>query len=121
VIDGNDPIAVHEAVTEACKRARSGEGPVMIEAKTARQRGHFEGDPQVYKSEEEKQEILRKDPIPRFEESLISKGILTKESAAAVWAKAEEELQAAIRFADESPYPDFSEAFTDVMYVGGAA
>lgn len=121
VVDGNDPMAVVEAVFEAAKRARAGEGPSLIEIKTARQRGHFEGDPQVYKTEEEKAEILRKDPIPRFEKSLIDKKIATKEEIAELQASAEAELQAAIKFTDESPYPGPEEIYTDLFYEEVAA
>lgn len=116
VVDGNDPIAVYEAVFEAAKRGRSGAGPSLIEIKTTRQRGHFEGDPQVYKTEEEKEEILRNDPIPRFEKTLLDKKILTKEMVAELWASAEAELQAAIKFADDSPYTPIEEAMTDLYY-----
>jgi acetoin:2,6-dichlorophenolindophenol oxidoreductase subunit alpha len=116
VVDGNDPIAVYEAVSEAAKRARSGAGPSLVELKTARQFGHFEGDPQVYKTAEEKEETLRNDPIPRFEKTLLDKKILTKEKVAELRASAEADLQAAIKFTDESPYPSFEEAFTDLFY-----
>jgi len=121
VVDGNDVMAVVEAVHEAAKRGRAGEGPSLIELKTARQRGHFEGDPQVYKTEEEKAEILRKDPIPRFEKSLIDKKIATKEEIEGLVASAEAELQAAIKFTDESPYPGPEEIYTDLFYEEVAA
>jgi pyruvate dehydrogenase E1 component alpha subunit len=119
VVDGNDVMAVYEAVGEAAKRARAGEGPSLIELKTARHRGHFEGDPQPYKTEEEKAEIMRKDPIPRFEKSLIDKKIATKERIEELWAAAEADLQAAIKFTDESPYPGPEEIFTDLFYEAG--
>jgi TPP-dependent pyruvate/acetoin dehydrogenase alpha subunit len=57
-VDGNDVMAVYEAVSEAAKRARAGDGPSLIEAKTSRQRGHFEGDPQTYRTKEEMEEVL---------------------------------------------------------------
>ena len=116
VVDGNDVMAVHEALSEAAKRARAGEGPSLIELKTARQRGHFEGDPEPYRSPEEKEEVLRADPIKRFEADLLDKKILKKDQVDGVWASAEADLQAAIRFADDSPYPKFEEAMTDLLY-----
>ena len=79
VVDGNDVLAVYEAVQEAVKRARSGEGPTLIECKTYRYRGHFEGDPTVYRSDEEVEEWRKKDPIPRFEATLSQMGIMTEE------------------------------------------
>lgn len=121
VVDGNDVMAVHETVSEAAKRARAGEGPTLIELKTARQRGHFEGDPEVYRTPEEKEEVLRNDPIKRFETTLIDKKIATRQKVEELWASAEADLQAAIRFADESPYPSFEEAMSDVWYTEVAA
>lgn len=116
VVDGNDVMAVVEAVSEAAKRARAGEGPTLIELKTARHRGHFEGDPQPYVTEEDRAEIMRKDPIPRFEKSLLDKKILTKQQVEELWASAEADLQAAIKFAEESPYPGPEEIYTDLFY-----
>jgi pyruvate dehydrogenase E1 component alpha subunit len=121
VVDGNDVMAVHEALTEAAKRARAGEGPSLIELKTARQRGHFEGDPEPYRTPEEKEEVLRNDPIKRFEASLLDKKLLTQKRIQDIWASVEADLQAAIRFTDESPYPAFEEATTDVFYTEVAA
>jgi len=121
VVDGNDLMAVMEAVNEAAKRARAGDGPSLIELKTARQLGHFEGDPQVYKTAEEKEETMRRDPIPRYGQLLLDRKVLTQQQVEEIWAKAEAALQAAIKFTDESPYPDFSEAMTDLFYEEVAA
>ena len=66
VVDGNDVLAVHEAVTEAVKRARKGQGPSLVECKTYRWRGHFEGDACTYRCTEELEEWMAKDPIPPF-------------------------------------------------------
>ncbi len=121
VVDGNDIMAVYEAVTEARKHAVSGEGPVLIEAKTARQRGHFEGDPQTYKTPEEIDEVKRRDPITRFKKELIEKGALDEAKAAAIWSDVEAQLQAAYQFVAESPYPSADEIFTDLVYAEVAA
>jgi len=67
VVDGNDVIAVYEAALEAVHRARTGGGPSLVECKTYRHRGHFEGDPCVYRNEEELAEWKTKDPLTRFE------------------------------------------------------
>jgi pyruvate dehydrogenase E1 component alpha subunit len=67
-IDGEDVLAVYEAVKQAADRARQGGGPSLIEAKTFRWHGHYEGDPQVYKSEEEKTNRSGFDPIARMKE-----------------------------------------------------
>lgn len=68
-VDGNDVMAVYEAASEAVARARKGQGPTLIECKTYRHRGHFEGDPSVYKPKDEQAEWLKKDPIPATENS----------------------------------------------------
>ncbi len=70
-VDGNDVMAVYEAAQEAIKRARQGQGPTLIECKTYRHRGHFEGDPCVYRNTKELDEWKEKDPIPRFEQRLV--------------------------------------------------
>ena len=88
----------------------------MIEAKTMRHRGHFEGDPQPYRTPGEMEEVMRQDPIPRFGKNLIENGILTQEQSKTIWDSVEVELQAAIRFTDESPYPPLEEALTDLYY-----
>ena len=109
VVDGNDVMAVHEAAGEAIKRARQGQGPSLIECKTYRQRGHFEGDPCVYRSKEELEEWKEKDPIPRFEKKLLDLGVLTPEKAQEVKTSIKKQIADAERFAEESPYPDLAE------------
>ncbi len=109
VVDGNDVMAVHEAAGEAIKRARQGQGPSLIECKTYRQRGHFEGDPCVYRSKEELEEWKEKDPIPRFEKKLLDLGVLTPEKAQEVKTSIKKQIADAERFAEESPYPDIAE------------
>ncbi len=114
VVDGNDVIAVYEAVKEAVKRARSGGGPTLIEAKTARWRGHFEGDPQIYRTPEEIEEWKKKCPIKRFEEKLLKMGVLSEEKIKEIEDMIAKEIEEAVRFAEESPYPEPEEALEDV-------
>lgn len=114
VIDGNDVMAVYEAVGEAVKRARAGEGPTLIECKTYRWRGHFEGDPQVYRSQEEIEEWKAKDPIPRFEALLAEMGVLTAEEAEAIKKEVAAEVEAAVEFAEKSPEPAPEAALEDL-------
>jgi pyruvate dehydrogenase E1 component alpha subunit len=113
-IDGNDVIAVYEAASEAVKRAREGLGPSLIECKTYRHRGHFEGDPCVYRKKEEVEEWMEKDPIPRFETKLIEMKLITKERADEIKAELKSEVAEAERFAADSPLPDVSDLLTDV-------
>ncbi len=114
VVDGNDVIAVYEAVKEAVKRARSGGGPTLIEAKTARWRGHFEGDPQIYRTPEEIEEWKKKCPIKRFEEKLLKMGVLNEEKIKEIEDMIAKEIDEAVKFAEESPYPEPEEALEDV-------
>ena len=114
VVDGNDVLAVHEAVGEAVKRARRGEGPTLVECKTYRWRGHFEGDACTYRCTEELNEWMAKDPIPRFEEKLVESGLATAEELEGVKAAVKKELEAALEFAQSSPLPELSALLDDV-------
>lgn len=114
VVDGNDVFAVYEAAEEAIKRAREGKGPTLIECKTYRHRGHFEGDPCVYKPTEEQEEWLAKDPIPRFEKYLVENEILTEETLKEVQDKVESQIDEAVDFANNSPYPELESVLEDV-------
>lgn len=113
-VDGNDVVAVYEAAQEAVRRARAGGGPSLIECKTYRQRGHFEGDPQNYKPQEEAAAWMAKDPIPRFESRLIQMGVLTPEKVKQLDASIQRKVGEAVRFAEESPFPAAEEIFEDV-------
>jgi len=114
VVDGNDVMAVYEVASEAVKRVREGKGPSLIECKTYRHRGHFEGDPCVYRNKEELQEWKGKDPIPRFEKKLLEIEVLTQEKIEEIKGSIEKELAEATSFAEESPFPDVSEVTDDV-------
>lgn len=117
VVDGNDVIAVYEAAGEAIQRARAGEGPALIECKTYRYRGHFEGDPMVYRNREEEEMWKAKDPIPRFEAKLMEMGVLTEAQAREINERILAEVEEAVRFAEESPWPAPEEVLEDVYTV----
>ncbi|MFQ5813836.1 MAG: pyruvate dehydrogenase (acetyl-transferring) E1 component subunit alpha [Anaerolineae bacterium] len=117
VVDGNDVIAVYEAAHEAVKRARAGEGPSLIECKTYRQRGHFEGDPQIYKPKEEVEAWLEKDPLPRYEAKLLERGLLTQEKIQELDEEIKARIEEAVRFAEESPLPAPEDLTEDVYTV----
>lgn len=114
VVDGNDVFAVWEAAAEAVKRARQGLGPTLIECKTYRHRGHFEGDPAKYKPTEEQKAWMEKDPIDRMCSYMLEKSILDKNELARMNQQVNEEIAEAIRFAEESPLPDLESAVADV-------
>jgi pyruvate dehydrogenase E1 component alpha subunit len=113
-VDGNDVVAVYEAAGAAIDRARKGDGPTLVECKSWRWRGHFEGDPGAYKDPKDQEEWLTKDPIPRLEKNLLKLKYATQAELDDIKAAADAELEAAIKFAESSPVPDPSELFTDV-------
>ena len=118
-VDGNDPLAVKEATSVAVKRAKEGEGPSFIECTTWRHHGHYIGDPALYKDPEVQKKWLSDDmdPIPRFEDYLVREEILSKSELLAIREKAEEEVEAAVAFAEASPDPSpdsmFEHVYTD--------
>ncbi len=105
VVDGMDVLAVYEAVGKAVARARAGEGPTLIEAKTYRFYGAFDGDPQVYRTKEEVREWMKKDAIDKFRKQLILAGILTEEAVAEMDKRILTEIDEAVKFAVESSFP----------------
>jgi len=113
-VDGNDVLAVYEAAKEAVERAKRGEGPTLIECKTYRHKGHSRMDPATYRPKEEVEYWLRKDPIPRFRNRLLEMGILTEEEAKKIEEEVLREIEEAVKFALESPYPEPEEALKDV-------
>jgi pyruvate dehydrogenase E1 component alpha subunit len=113
-VDGNDVLAVFEAAGEAVKRARTGNGASLLVANTWRHRGHFEGEPELYRDQEEHKLWLAKDPIPRFEAQLIERGIATTEDLRAIDRNWQDEVRQAVLFAEESPDPAPDELYQDV-------
>ncbi|AGK54225.1 acetoin:2,6-dichlorophenolindophenol oxidoreductase alpha subunit [Bacillus sp. 1NLA3E] len=114
-VDGKDVVAVYEAAKEAIERARRGEGPTLIECVTYRNYGHFEGDAQKYKTEQEKRENLQeRDAILNFRKYILDNQLMAEEELMSLEALVRDEVEKAIRFAEESPYPDASELLTDV-------
>ena len=113
-VDGNDVLAVYEAVGEAVARARKGEGPTLVECKTCRHHGHFEGDTMTYRTKEEVEECKKKDPIPRFRKKLVEMEALTEKDADKVEQEVAKEIDEAVKFAEESPLPAPEEALEDV-------
>ncbi|NLJ99052.1 MAG: thiamine pyrophosphate-dependent dehydrogenase E1 component subunit alpha [Tissierellia bacterium] len=114
IVDGNDVFAVYEAATEAVVRARAGQGPTLIECKTYRHQGHFEGDPAIYKSSDEVSEWMAKDPIPRMVSYLLDSDILTEKEIEGIDEEISKELEEAIKFAEESPLPSLESIVEDI-------
>jgi len=127
-VDGGDPLEVYGAVGAAVERARSGGGPTLVESKVYRLSAHGNiiappGIPlhypeheaiTVFGNREEYDAALRGDPVPRFRAKLIGDGTLTPEEADAIAAAARDEMEQAVQFAWESPYPEPSEAANHV-------
>ena len=104
-VDGNDLMAVYEAVSEAVKRARKGKGPSLIENVTYRWRGHSKSDVNRYRTKEEIEAWKQKCPIQRFRARLIEEGVLTEEKADRIEQEAYAAIDAAVEFAEASPEP----------------
>jgi len=114
-VDGNDVVAVYETVAEAVKRARGGDGPSLVECKTWRWRGHFEGDPSVYKDPNEQAEWIKKDPIPRLAKKLVELGYATQADLDGINERINTQINAAVDFAESSPNPRPEDVLTDVF------
>ena len=106
VVDGNDVLALLDAFSGCLKRARAGEGPSLLEAKTYRWKGHWTGDPEVYRTREEVAEWMEKDPISRFGAALIANKIATQAELDVIDAQAKADAEEAAQFALDSPEPD---------------
>jgi len=114
-IDGNDVLAVRDAVAEAAERARGGKGPALLECLTYRYLGHSKSDQREYRSREEEKAWLARDPIRRSEERLLASGELSPEGLAAMDREVAAEIEDAVAFAEASPFPEPSTA-TDAVY-----
>jgi pyruvate dehydrogenase E1 component alpha subunit len=104
-VDGNDLMAVYEAVSQAVKRARRGKGPSLIENVTYRWRGHSKSDVNRYRTREEIEAWKQKCPIKHFRARLIEEGVLTEEKADRIKQEAYAAIDAAVEFAEASPEP----------------
>jgi TPP-dependent pyruvate/acetoin dehydrogenase alpha subunit len=115
VVDGNDVEAVHEATRDAAERCRSGRGPILIEAETYRWHGHYEGDAQPYKPEDESAAWREQDPLLRAERVLVDRGEATEDELEQVRAHARERVEQAVERARAADGPDPEEAYANVF------
>jgi pyruvate dehydrogenase E1 component alpha subunit len=116
-VDGNDVLAVYQVSGEVIRRAKAGEGPTLVECKTYRWRGHYEGDPNQgrrYRTTEEIQAWMKKCPIKGFEEKLIKDRVLNKNKMNQIREEIEKRIEGAVAFADHSPFPDLQDILEDV-------
>jgi len=113
-VDGMDVEVVHEAASRLVERARRGEGPALLECNTYRFVGHYTAEAALgikYRSDEEIEAWRTKDPIPGMARVLVERGVLDEAGVARVDDGIEEELDAAVAFAEKSPWPDLEEAY----------
>lgn len=119
VVDGNDVVEVYRYASEAFERARAGEGPTLLECKTYRWEGHVVGEQAflgsgAYRSEQEVEEWKKRCPLIRFEKFAADSGKIGAQELKKIQEETEAELEAAVKFARESPLPDPSEVTDDV-------
>jgi acetoin:2,6-dichlorophenolindophenol oxidoreductase subunit alpha len=120
IVDGNDPDAVYLEARAAIARARAGEGPTLIEAKTYRHGGHSRADPGDYRPQEEVDAWLARDPLPMYRQRLIDEGVEPADLDG-IEREVEAQGEAATEVAKQAPLPDPESAFTDVWADGGAS
>src|SRR5213593_432679 len=114
-VDGNDIFAVNEAAGEAIARARTGKGPTLLECKTYRFYGHYEGDQQTYKVATENEKYQKeRDPIKLFKENVLARKLVSAAELKTIDDRVAAQIEAAVKFAEESPFPDVRETYTDV-------
>jgi len=114
-IDGNDVLAVRDAVHRMAERSRAGGGPQLIEAITYRFRGHSMGDPQRYRTKEEVEEAKARDPIACWRRTVQENELATEDEMRRIRDEVDAEVEEAVRFAENSPAPDPGELFNDVL------
>jgi pyruvate dehydrogenase E1 component alpha subunit len=113
-VDGNDVLAVRAAVSLAAARARTGEGPSLVEGKTMRMRGHSEHDDASYVPPALIEEWRKRDPIDRFVAYLRDQKVLDDTSAKAIDDRIAREIEDAVLFAESSPLPDANDLLDGV-------
>jgi len=118
LVDGQDVMAMHEATVVAVQRARAGEGPSLIEAKTYRYEDHSEGLNRIlrepYRTDEEVEQWKERDPISLHSTWLKEQGVATEEEIDSVRSEVSQAIDDALEFARNSPYPEADDLFTDM-------
>ncbi|REE82792.1 pyruvate dehydrogenase E1 component alpha subunit [Lutibacter oceani] len=114
-VKNNDPVEMYKVSKEAVERARNDEGPSIIEIKTDRYLGHFQGDPELYRNKKEVPSLIKKDPISKLRKRLIKANYVTIEELDTVDSLIIKEVNTAYEFAKHSKYPEPAEALEDVF------
>lgn len=118
IVDGNDVLKVNEAATRAINRARAGEGPTIIELKTYRHGGHSRNDACQYRPKDEEKHWFDRDPVKNFRNYLISKKLVVEQELKTVEKAIELEIDEAVEYAQNAPFPQIESALTDVYWEG---
>jgi len=116
--DGNDPDGVYTTAVETIRRARDGEGPSLVEAKTYRHGGHSRADPGKYRPDDEVAEWKARDPLEAYPKLLLEAGA-DEEQLERIRAEAGREVDEAAQVAQDAPLPDHESIFADVWADGG--
>lgn len=116
IVDGMNVLEVRHAVQHGVNRARQGGGPSFLECKTYRYHGHSRGDPRVYRTKEEEETWKKRDPIATFKGWLLEQGATTIECISAIEHEVAKEIDEAVEFALDSPWPKVTELYEDLFY-----
>jgi pyruvate dehydrogenase E1 component alpha subunit len=114
IVDGMSPESVHEAIEEAAARARRGDGPTLLDIRTYRYKGHSMSDPQKYRTKQEVADWMDRDPIKHCIDVIIENKWMTHKAIDQFDADTKKRVMDAVKFAEESPYPEKEELFEDV-------
>lgn len=114
IVNGMSPESVHEAIEEACARARRGDGPTLLDIRTYRYKGHSMSDPQKYRTKEEVAEWMEQDPIEHCLRVIKENKWLSEKEIEEIDAWVKKEVEESVEFAENSPYPEAHELYEDV-------
>jgi len=117
-IDAMSVEEVHKSIEEAAERARKGDGPTLLEFRTYRYKGHSMSDPAKYRTKDEVEEYKSKDPVEQVRQAILKKKYATEDDLKEIEKKVKDQVAEAVKFAEESDYPDPSEAYKDVYAQG---
>lgn len=113
-VDGMSPEPVHNAIYEAVEKARLGEGPTFLEIRTYRYKGHSMSDPAKYRSKEEVEEYKMRDPIETTRRKILDYKYASEKEIENIDRQIEEEIEACVKFAEESPFPDDTAVYENI-------
>jgi pyruvate dehydrogenase E1 component alpha subunit len=114
IVNGMSPEAVHEAIEEAAARARRGDGPTLLDIRTYRYKGHSMSDPQKYRTKDEVNDWMEKDPIDHCLDVIKNNKWLTSKEIEEIELWVKKEVEESVEFAENSPYPEAHEIYEDV-------